>query len=145
MARYGIARVTTDVTNGEVSMDVANSTGVQYVLREWAITLRAATASDYEINRPTTLGTRTTPTAIVGLHDGLPALTGITLIDTALAHSAQPSLGAVSIKRAQLPATIGAGRVWRFDEGMRAAISLSLALVNRATNGALNSEIEGDV
>ena len=138
MATYSIGRRTTNTTSGQAAFDLAESTGIRALLNELQFTLGAGTASTYGLNRATALGTRTTPVAILGENDGDPTLTGITLIDTALAHSVQPTLASEYHRRISLPATIGAGVFWTFPKGFRIGVSLSAVLQNLATNGVLD-------
>jgi hypothetical protein len=135
MALYSIGRRTTGTTSGQAAMDLACSTGIRPKVMEVGFFLAAATASTYGLNRPTALGTRTSPVALLAEDSADPALTGIALIDSALAWSAQPTLAAEDLRRIALPATIGTGVIWTFPRGITLATSLSLALVNRATNG----------
>jgi hypothetical protein len=136
MAIYSISRTATVVTNGSAAADVATSTGVRPRIMEIGIFLGAATASTYALNRTTALGTRTSPVALLPEEPGDPALTGITLVDSAIAHSAQPTFAATDFRTIALPATIGTGMVWTFPKGYVIAVSLSVAIVNRATNSA---------
>ena len=144
MARYRIARRTTNTTSGQAAMDVAISTGARLKVLEWLITLAAATASTYALNRASALGTRTTPTALLAEDAADPAPTGIMLVDSALAHSVQPTLAAEHLERVSLPATIGQGILWTFPVPLAIAVSLSLVLQNLAANGALDSRVTID-
>lgn len=146
MSMYSIARRTTGTTSGQASMDVATSTGVRPKIMEWGVTLGAATASIYALNKTTALGTRTTPVALESEEDPDDvALTGIVLVDTALAWSAQPTFSTNDIRRIGLPATIGTGVIWTFPRGWKIDASLSGALVNRTTNGVVDSFVAVDV
>jgi hypothetical protein len=131
MAIYSIGRRTTGTTSGNAAMDVACGSGVRALLMECGFFLGAATASVYALNRTTALGTRTSPVALLAEGDGDPA----SECDSALAWSAQPSFASDDLRRIGLPATIGTGVIWTFPRGLRIAASLSIALVNRATNG----------
>lgn len=91
MALYSIGRRTTGTTSGNAAMDVACSTGIRPKIMEVGFFLGAATASTYGLNRTTALGTRTSPVALLAEDAGDPALTGVTLVDTALAWSVQPT------------------------------------------------------
>lgn len=141
MPVFSIGRRTTNTTSGQAAMDVACSTGLRPRIMEWTITLAAGTTSTYGLNRPTALGTRTTPIALQVEDSADPAPTGITLLDSALAHSVQPTLATQYLRRVSLPATIGAGRTWVFPRGLVLATSLSLVLQNLATNGVVDSEV----
>lgn len=141
MPVFSIGRRTTNTTSGQAAMDVACSTGLRPNVLEWTITLGAATASTYGLNRATVIGTRTTPTALLVEDPDDPVPTGITLLDSALAHSVQPTLSSDYLRRVSLPATIGAGRTWIFPKGLKIDSSLSIVLQNLATNGVVDSEV----
>lgn len=138
MAIYSIARTATITTTNNAAADIASPTasGVRARVMEAAVTLGAATASTYGINRPSTLGTRTTPVAALAEDPADQTLTGITLVDSAIAFSAQPTLGSADYRIIALPATIGTGMVWTFPRGIVLGVQGSLAIVNRATNSA---------
>lgn len=139
MAIYSIGRRTTNVTSGQAAMDCASGSGSRPRCMEVGVFLAAATASIYGINRCTALGTRTTPVALLAEDPDDPVLTGITLIDTAIAHSVQPTFAAEYLRRVPLPATIGTGIIWTFPKGLAIKNSLSIALVNLATDGVVDA------
>lgn len=145
MATYRIARRTTNTTSGQAGMDVAISTGQRLAIREWLLTLAAATASTFGLNRASALGTRTTPTALLQDDAADPAPTGIMLVDSALAHSVQPTLAAEYHERVALPATIGVGILWTFPIPIKIAVSLSFVLQNLASNGVSDSRVTVEV
>jgi hypothetical protein len=137
MAIYSIGRLTTGTTSGNAAFDVACDSTERARIMELAFMLSAAAASTYGLNRPTALGTRTTPVALLAEDpaDGDPAEG----LDSALAWSVQPTLATDDLRRIGLPATIGTGIIWTFPRGLVIAQSKSIALVNRATNGAVNA------
>ena len=145
MACYRIARRTTNTTSGQAAMDVAISTGQRLKILEWLITLAAATLSTYGLNRASVIGTRTTPVALLPDDERDPAPTGIMLVDSALAHSVQPTLAAEYHERISLPAVIGQGALFTFPVPLVIAISLSAVLQNLATNGMLDSRVRVEV
>jgi hypothetical protein len=103
---------------------------------EWNLFLGAATASTFSLRRTSALGTRTSPLALVPEDPADPALTGITLVDMAVAFSAEPTEASDRLALIGLPATIGVGVIWTFPRGMVLAVSLSFVIVNDATNAA---------
>jgi len=145
MGVYSIGRRTTNTTSGQAAMDVAVSSGQRLTVWEWQILLAAPTASTYGLNRATAIGTRTTPTALLQEDAADPAPSGIVLVDSALAHSVQPTLSTDYLRRVALPATIGAGVFWTFPRGLKIAVSLSLVLQNLASNGVLDSSVVTEV
>jgi hypothetical protein len=136
MALYSLARRGTATTSGNAVWDVAAATGVRPKIMELGLFLGAATASTYDLFRTTALGTRTTPIALVAEDPGDPALAGINLVDSAIAFSVEPTETTTALRRIGLPATIGTGVIWTFPRGITIANSLSLALINGATNSA---------
>jgi hypothetical protein len=136
MALYSLAQRGTVVTSGNALIDVACSTGIRPRVMEWGLFLGAATASTYSLRRTSALGTRTTPTALVAEDPADPALTGINLIDSAIAFSVEPTEVTAKLRSIGLPATIGVGVIWTFPRGITIANSLSLAIINDAANSA---------
>ncbi len=134
MSIYSIGRRSAVTTSGNASFDVACSTGVRPKIMEWGIFLAAATASTFALNRPSTLGTRTSPVALLAEDAADPALAGINLVDSAVAVSAEPTEAAADLRRIGLPATIGVGVIWTFPRGITLANSLSLISLAAATN-----------
>lgn len=136
MALYRLAQSSTVSVSGNAAADVACATGVRPKLFEWDLFLGAATASTFSLRRSTALGTRTSPVALVPEEPGDPVLTGINLIDMAVAFSVEPTKAAVKLASIGLPATIGTGIIWTFPRGMTLANSLSFCIVGDATNAA---------
>lgn len=142
-ARYRLGQASAVTTSGNAAGDVACSTGARPRLREIAYTLTSAVASTIGINRPTAIGTRTTPVALLALNPNEPALTGINLVDSAVAFSVQPTLAGNDLDRHSVPATVGSGRIWTWeDEFFVVDTSKSIAIINRATNGTSNIVFE---
>lgn len=135
MALYRLAQTSVVTTSGNAAADMAVSTGIRPRLMEWDLFLNAATASSFSLRRTSALGTRTTPTALVGEDPGDPALTGINLVDMAVAFSGEPTEATARLASIGLPATIGTGVIWTFPRGMVLAVSLSFAIISDATNG----------
>ena len=134
MAIYSLAQVATATTSGNAAADLATSTGTRPRLMEAGWFLGAATASSHSLRRSSALGTRTSPVAVLAEDPGDPTLTGITLVDAAIAFSAEPTELSTMIRRIGLPATIGVGAVFTFPRGLVLAVSLSFLLLNDGTN-----------
>lgn len=146
MAIYSIGQRSTSTTSGNAACDVACSTGVRPKIMEWGLFLGAATASRYSLRRTTTLGTRTSPVALLAEDPGDAALAGINLVDSAVAFSAEPAEVATALRVIGLPATIGVGVIWTFPRGITIAASLSLAIIHDATNSAaLDFHVAADI
>lgn len=138
MALYRLARRGTVVTINQASSDIATPTalGVRARLMELHAFNAAATACHHGLNRTTALGTRTSPVALLPEEPADPVLTGIRLVDVAIAHSVQPTLAAEYLERWALPATIGSGIILTFPRGLTIAHQLSLAVINIAASSA---------
>lgn len=134
MSIFSIGRSSTGTTSGNAASDVAAGSACRPAIMEIGVFLAAATASTFGLNRTTALGTRTTPVAL--LPEDPANLSGaVSETDCAVAWSVQPTFATSDMRLITLPATIGAGIVWTFPKGCLVAVSLSLAIVNRATNG----------
>lgn len=131
MAIYSIGRRTTGTTSGNAAFDVSAGAAVRPAMLELGVFLAAATASTFGVNRPTALGTRTTPVVLLAEDPAMPASEA----DTALAWSVQPTFATDDLRRIALPATIGTGVIWTFPKGIVIAQNLSIAVVNRSTTG----------
>ena len=138
MAIYSLAQTSTSTTSAAAAADVATPTnlGVLFRLMEYGLFLGAATASTFSLRRTTALGTRTSPVALVPEHSADPALTGIMLVDQAVAFSGEPTEVTAKLRSIGLPATIGVGVIWTFPRGVSVANQLSLAIIHDATNAA---------
>ena len=135
MALYRLAQTSTSTTSGNAAADICNtSTGIRPRLMEYDLFINAATASSFSLRRTTAIGTRTTPTALVPEDPSDNALTGITLVDQAVAFSAEPTEVTAKLASIGLPATIGTGVIWTFPRGITIANSLSIALIHDGTN-----------
>lgn len=146
MSIYSIGQRSTVTTANNAAADVCCSTGVRPKVMEWGLFLGAATASRYAIERTTNIGTRTTPVALLPEDPGDPALTGINLVDQAVAFSGEPTESAVPLRIIGLPATIGTGVIWTFPRGLIIANSLSLAIIVLATSSAaLDQHVAADI
>lgn len=132
MAIFSIGRRTTDTTNTDACFDVAASSAARPALMELGIALAAATPSTFGLNRPTAIGTRTAPVALLAEDPTHPAISDV---DSALAHSVQPTFASEYLRRIGLPGTIGAGVIWTFPKGLIIDLSKSIALRNLGTNG----------
>ncbi len=87
------------------------------VLVEIGLTCNAATASNISLFRNTAAGYAASTSTSVGQADNPLAAAGTSLIDTA--WSTAPTITAASrLRRFMLPATIGAGLIWTFPEGL---------------------------
>jgi hypothetical protein len=136
MPIYSLAQTSTSTTSANAAADVACSTGARPRLMEYGLFLGAATASTFSLRRASALGTRTSPVALNPEEPGDPALTGINLVDAAVAFSVEPTELTTKFRSIGLPATIGVGVIWTFPRGMTLAQALSMVVIHDATNAA---------
>lgn len=138
MPIYSLAQTSTSTTSGNAAADLATPTasGTRPRLMEYGLFLGAATASTFSLRRGTTLGTRTSPVALVPEDPADVTLAGIMLIDQAVAFSAEPAEVTSKFRSIGLPATIGVGVIWTFPRGVAIAQQLSLMIIHDATNAA---------
>jgi hypothetical protein len=142
MTIYSIGRRSTNVTTAQATMDIAAGAAVVPRLMEWGVSMGAATASLFGLNRPTAIGTRTSPVAL--LLESEPGVAPASECDSAIAHSVQPTFATDDLRKIGLPATIGAGVIWQFPRGIALAVSTSICLRNLGTNGVVDSYAVAD-
>lgn len=142
MPLYSIGRRTTGTTSGNCAMDCVAGANVLARIMEWGLTLGAATASTYGLNRPTATGTRTTPVAL--LLESETGTSPASECDTALAFSVEPTEATEYFRRVGLPANIGTGVIWTFPRGIAMAVSTGIGIFNLATNGVVDSYVVAD-
>lgn len=86
-------------------------------LREIGLSCNAATASNISLFRNTASGYTATTSTAVGQQLNPPDANGTSLVDTA--WSTAPTITAANrLRRFALPATIGAGLIWVFQNGL---------------------------
>ena len=125
MARYGIGVAkTTGAAAGLLCQLRAGSTRD---LRVWEIGIFATTAVAGEVGliRPSAVGATFTSSG-TGAPEDNAAGAGIAVVDTAATTA--PTIGTNYMRRVQLPASIGAGQIWTFPQGINVPVSSSLAL-----------------
>lgn len=134
MARYNLAA--TKTTGAAAGMIVQLRTGSSRDLRVYEIGVSASTAASGTVAlvRPTAVGATFTsvgpPTANNGATDPQVGA-GVAVIDTAATTA--PTIGSIYMRQMVLPATIGAGIIWSFPEGIVVPVSSSLALWQTST------------
>jgi hypothetical protein len=112
-------------------------------LLEIGLACNAATASNISLFRNTAAGYAASASSSVGQADSPIAAAGTSLVDTA--WTTPPTVTAASrLMRYTLPATIGAGLIWTFPEGLfvRSATATDI-LVIWNEGGAAGSALNG--
>lgn len=133
MAIYSLALASTVATSGAASWDVKAAATNEPAVMEVGVMNGAATACTYGYGRTGNTPTQTSPVLLQAEDEGRPAaVTGC-----AVAWSVAPTVPAQFLRRAFLPATIGAGIIFTFPRGIvLAASSSSLAQWNIAASSA---------
>lgn len=135
MALYSLGQRSTSNTFAETKWDMSCSTGVRPKLVELGhFAVDAGGVSVFVFMRSATLGTRTTPVALIAEDSSSSALAGIDLVDCAVAWSVQPTYGAVGLRRTAHQSAVGIGTVLTFPRGITIANSSSLLMINSITS-----------
>ena len=131
--------LTTNTTTTEAAWEIiTGSTPGRVKLMEIGFTLAAATATTIGFGRPAAAGD--TPTSPVNFTPDDPNdVIAAGVVRSALAWGTSPTVPATFIRRMNFPATIGAGVVWTFPEGIVIPVSSGLVLWNIGTTSALNA------
>lgn len=141
MIRASISRLTTGVGSGAAALEIIAGATKGFWLRQIDITLAAATASVYQIGRPTAKGiTPTTPVLLMPEESADPTTCQVA---TALAWATPPTIPAQFYQSVALPAAIGAQAVFNFDRLWVPPLA-SIVLWNGAANGAIYVNITLD-
>lgn len=132
MARYTLASRTSNGTTGAACWELRTAASGRGRIVELGITLAAATASTFGLGRPAAIGV--TPTSPVTLLPEDPN-DGAGVEQVALAWGTGPTIPTAFLRRIQLPATIGAGIVWTWQNGLVIPVSSSIILWNLSATG----------
>jgi hypothetical protein len=115
-------------------------------IREIGLSCNAATASNVTLFRNTAAGYAASASTSVGQQLNPPDANGTSLVDTA--WTTAPTITAASkLRRFVLPATIGAGLVWVFQNGLwvRNAVATDILVIwneGASAGSVLNAYIE---
>lgn len=125
MARYGIG--VTKTTTAAAGLICQLRAGSARDVRIWEIGVFATTAVAGEVGliRPSAVGATFTSSG-TGAPEDNAAGAGVAVVDTAATTA--PTIGTNYMRRIQLPATIGAGVIWTFPQGINVPVSGSMAL-----------------
>jgi len=125
---YSIHQQASATANNAALIDVACSANARCRLLEIVLIESVSVTPARALNRPTAIGTRTTPVALIAEDPADPAQT---VIDSAVAWSAAPTLATNDLIRFRERGAIGSGCYLRFPYGLLVNPSGSLVLVNR--------------
>lgn len=125
MARYGLAA--TKTTGAAAGLIAQLRTGSARDARIWEIGVSATTAVSGAVGliRPSAVGATFTSTGTGQAEDPVSGA-GVAVIDTAATTA--PTIGSTFMRQVTLPATIGAGWVWPFPDGLIVPVSSSFAI-----------------
>lgn len=137
--KYELSVRTSSGTIAEPGWEIiAGATPGRIRLLEIGFFLAAATASQIGLGRPAAIGD--TPTSPV---DFLPEdpndVLASGVIQSAVAWGTKPTVPTAFLRRISLPATIGAGVIWTFPQGMVIPASGSIVLWNIGASSVLDA------
>lgn len=135
MALYSLANLTTNVTTANAALELIAASTDRVKVMEIGITQNAATATTIGLGRPAAVGiTPTSPIALLSEEN----TTDVATSKTALAWGTGPTAPTNFMRRIAFPATLGAGIVWSWKNGLVIPVSGSLVLWNIVGGSALN-------
>lgn len=129
MAITSLALTTSATASGANLWDLAAPAAQPLRVLELHIFMNTAVATKVGLFRTSAIGTRTSPTTYNNEDPGdqTPVAT------SALTFSVQPTLASTAVRRATLPANVGAGFIWTWGpRGLVIAKSGSIVLANTA-------------
>lgn len=143
MAIYSIGVRTTSTTTGAACFEIRSNALNRPRILEIGISINAATASVFGLGRPQAIGiTPTTPVDMQG-EDGADPID--TTFETALAWATPPTVPLVFLRRVSTPATIGAGVIWTFPNGLVIPVSFSIVVWNITTTSLADIWVVADM
>jgi len=137
--KYELAVRTSSGTAATAAWEIrAGATPGRSKLVEIGFFLAAATASQFGLGRPAAIGdTPTAPVDFLAEDPNDVLATGV--IQSALAWGTGPTVPTAFLRRISLPATIGAGVIWTFPQGIVIPASGSLVLWNIGTDSVVDA------
>jgi hypothetical protein len=132
MAIFSLANRTTNTTTANATIELIAGASARFRLIETGIFMGAATASIFLFGRPAAIGI--TPTSPISLLPEDPA-DSTPGCKTALAWGTSPTAPTASMRRVNLPGTIGAGLILTFPRGITVAANGTLVYHNSGATG----------
>lgn len=125
MARYQLAATKTSGAAAGMICQLRTGSGRDLRVYEVGVTATTAAAGTVGLIRPTAVGAGFTS---VGPGQPIDPVSGagVAVVDTAATTA--PTIGSIYMRRVSLPATVGAGVIWTFPDGLVVPISSSMAL-----------------
>jgi hypothetical protein len=124
MARYDVSATKTTAAAGLIGQ-LRNGSARDARVFEVGIFASTAVSGTVGLIRPSAVGATFTSTGPGAAHDPVVGA-GVAVLDTAA--TTPPTIGSVYMRQIVLPATIGAGIIWTFPDGIVVPTSGSLAL-----------------
>lgn len=137
--RVSLGVRTSDGTSGAAAWEIiTGATPGRARVLELGFFLAAATATTIGLGRPQAIGiTPTSPVDFLAEDPNDVLASGV--VQSAVAWGTGPTIPTAFLRRIALPATIGAGVIWTFPEGLVIPVSSSLILWNLASNSVLDA------
>ncbi len=127
MGIYSAGARTVNITAGTMACRIISGNADNARIMEIGVTLVTATACTLGLGVPATAGATVTTSVTLQAEDTRDAA-GVSTIATV--QTTAPSAPTTYFRRVGLPATIGAGIVWTFPQGLKLATSGSVVLWN---------------
>ena len=125
MARYALAATKTSTAAAGLIAQLRTGASRDVRIREIGVSVTTAAAAAVGLIRPSAVGATFTSTSTGQPEDPVSAA-GVAVVDTAAGTA--PTIGSTYMRIVQLPATIGAGVIWTFPDGLLVPVSSSIAL-----------------
>lgn len=125
MARYDLAATKTSGAAAGMICQLRTAAARDARIFEIGVFATTAVSGSVGLIRPSAVGATFTSVGPGGANDPVSNV-GVALIDTAA--TTPPTVGTVYMRQVTLPATIGAGVIWTFPEGLLVPVSASMAL-----------------
>lgn len=137
--RVSLGVRTSDGTSGAAAWEIiTGATPGRARVIELGFFLAAATATTIGLGRPQAIGiTPTSPVDFLAEDPNDVLASGV--VQSAVAWGTGPTIPTAFLRRIALPATVGAGVIWTFPEGLVIPVSSSLILWNLASNSVLDA------
>jgi hypothetical protein len=124
---YSLGLRTTDTTVNHSMVEIYTPSSLAIKVLEIGISLVTATGCSIGLGRPQAQGITPVPVIFQAEEN---AANPTAKTSASLSWATTPSIPAIFLRRAFIPATIGAGVIWTFPRGLELPASSSLVLFN---------------